>query len=232
MVAVQLRRLDLLKDWQKEHEDESEDDELNEKREIIIGGIDFAKRVDSSAFWGGKIEDGVFKEIAYMRWPHVSYGHIANDVEKIQDRFTMELLGYDRSGVGDAVVELFSKEIPIEPVVSTQQTKLECIRIIRFLFDNNKLIVSDKSGIKREMLEQEQIISDAGNELYKHPPGKHDDLFWACAYACYVSVPYIVGIPPVAIEVTPDEYYEQDIDSIIENSMIPYTKQFAGYWWD
>jgi len=139
MVAIQLRRLDLLKDWQKEHEDESEDDQLYEKHEIVIGGIDFAKRVDSSAFWGGEIEDGVFKEIAYMRWPHVSYGQIANDVEKIQDRFTMESLGYDRSGVGDAAVELFSKEIPIEPVVSTQQTKLECIRNYLLLFKHFSL---------------------------------------------------------------------------------------------
>ena len=46
-----------------------------------------------------------------------------------------------------------------------------------------------------QVLEQEKYISEAGNELYRHPASSHDDVFWALGYACLAAKGLMMGKP-------------------------------------
>ena len=106
----------------------------------------------------------------------------------------MTKLCFDRTGVGDAVSELFSREIPMEEVITSLPKKIEMINFLHGLFQNKKLIIKDKI-LYDQMMEQEQHITDAGNIQYRHPVSKHDDVFWALAYACFAAKGLILGRP-------------------------------------
>ncbi len=54
-----------------------------------------------------------------------------------------------------------------------------------------------ESGVS--ILEQEKIISEAGNPLYRHPTGFHDDRFWALGLAVDQAAPYVLGKPMPSI---------------------------------
>lgn len=189
---------------------------------VRIGGLDLAKRVDHSAFIILKIEDGVLKQEAHHIWPHVKYGKVAADLLTIQDKFMMEKIGFDRNSVGDFAVELFDQTaLPMEGIKTTMQSKLDMINVLKILFHQGLLQIDRKSELVTQISEQEQIITDAGNTVYKHIPGRHDDLFWALCYACYVSLEYIVNVVEPRIRYTPEIEPEKTTDNIISSIMGP-----------
>jgi hypothetical protein len=161
---------------------------------VNFGGLDVALRVDNTALVVLKLEDGVLEQIGQKVWPHIPFDKINNDLLKIQNIERMKAIGYDRLGVGDGAKNLFSKQIPLRDIVSSQPNKLDMISLVKGLFDNEKLIVHDKD-LYKEILEQERKISEAGNVLYQHPTGFHDDRFWALCYACAVASYSIAGVP-------------------------------------
>jgi phage terminase large subunit-like protein len=161
---------------------------------VKFGGLDLAMRVDSSALVVLKLEDGILEQVGQKVWPHISLDKVADDVLKIQQLERMKAVGYDRLGIGDGAKQLFSKEIPLRDIISSQTNKLAMIGLVKGLFNQKKLIVHDKD-LYREILEQEKKISDAGNILYQHPTGFHDDRFWALCYACSVASYSLAGIP-------------------------------------
>ena len=161
---------------------------------VKFGGLDVALRVDNTALVVLKLEDGVLEQVGQKVWPHMSLDKVADDVLKIQQLKRMKAIGYDRLGIGDGAKQLFSKEIPLRDIISSQTNKLAMIGLVKGLFNQEKLVVHDKD-LFREILEQERKISDAGNVLYQHPTGFHDDRFWALCYACSVASYSLAGIP-------------------------------------
>jgi phage terminase large subunit-like protein len=161
---------------------------------VRFGGLDVALRVDNTALVVLKLEDGVLEQVGQKVWPHMSLDKVADDMLKIQQLERMKAIGYDRLGIGDGAKQLFSKEIPLRDIISSQTNKLAMIGLVKGLFNQEKLIVHDKD-LFREILEQERKISDAGNVLYQHPTGFHDDRFWALCYACSVASYSLAGIP-------------------------------------
>lgn len=168
--------------------------------EFNVGGVDFAKRTDLSAFIALKWKNGTLTQIGQKTWSRINYKKQADDLLLIQRKIKCNKICYDRTGVGDAAIELFSKEIPMEEVISSMPTKIKIINLIHALFQNNRLIIKDKE-LYKQVLEQEKHISDAGNELYRHPSGRHDDLFWALGYACYAAKDHLGGVQKVSIGV-------------------------------
>lgn len=169
---------------------------------IRFGGLDLAKRVDHSALEILKFntEDWRLEEEGFLEWPHVSYGKVAQDTLKINLKMPMELLGFDRTGVGDAAAELFDKSmLPLVPIVTSNPTKLDIIHIIRTLFDKSMLLVEKDSDLHAQIEEQEEQVTNAGNLKYSHS-GQHDDRFWALGYACYVALPYLVNVVPPLVK--------------------------------
>lgn len=161
---------------------------------VRFGGLDVALRVDNTALVVLKLEDGVLEQVGQKVWPHMSLDKVADDMLKIQQLERMKAIGYDRLGIGDGAKQLFSKEIPLRDIISSQTNKLAMIGLVKGLFNQEKLVVHDKD-LFREILEQERKISDAGNVLYQHPTGFHDDRFWALCYACSVASYSLAGIP-------------------------------------
>ena len=187
---------------------------------LRIGGMDLAKRVDHSAFIILKLEDGILKQEAHYIWPHVKYGKVAGDILKFQDKMPMEKIGFDRNSVGDFAIELFDKTaLPMEGIVTTMKSKLDMINVLKILFHQGLLKIDKKSELVTQISEQEQIITEAGNTTYKHIPGRHDDLFWALCYACYVSLEYIVNMVEPIIRYTPTDNPEKTVDDVISSVM-------------
>ena len=168
---------------------------------VRFGGLDLALRVDNTAFCCLELEDGILDQIGAKVWPHIGFKVISEDLLKIQHRERMHSIGYDRIGIGDGARELFSKELPLRDIISSQTNKFDMISLVKGLFDQDKLVVHDRD-LFREILEQEKKISDAGNLLYQHPTGFHDDRFWALCYACAVASHSMSGVarPRVAIQ--------------------------------
>lgn len=171
---------------------------------VNFGGLDLALRTDNTALCVLQLEDGVLDQIGQKVWPHIAFKEINEDLLKIQNREKMKAIGYDRLGVGDGAKQLFSKQLPLRDIVSSQPNKLDMISLVKGLFDQEKLTVHDRD-LYREILEQERKISEAGNILYQHPTGFHDDRFWALCYACAVASYSIAGVPRprVAIQKSP-----------------------------
>lgn len=167
---------------------------------VNYGGLDIALRVDNTSLCVLKLEDGVLDQIGQKVWPHMAFKDINNDLLKIQNKERMKAIGYDRLGVGDGAKQLFSKELPLRDIVSSQPNKLDMISLVKGLFSQERLTVHDQD-LYMEILEQERKISDAGNVLYQHPTGFHDDRFWSLCYACAVASHSMAGVcrPRVAV---------------------------------
>ena len=160
---------------------------------VKYGGLDLALRVDNTSLCVLKLEDGILDQVGQKIWPHIAFKEINEDLLKIQNLERMKSIGYDRLGVGDGAKQLFDKQIPLRDIVSSQPNKFDMISLVKGLFDQERLIVHDKD-LYREILEQERKISDAGNILYQHPTGFHDDRFWSLCYACAVASHSMSGV--------------------------------------
>lgn len=190
-----------------------------------FGGLDLAKRTDHSALEILKIKDDILVEEGYLLWDHVNYGQVAKDLHKIYKAKPMSIIGFDRTGVGDAAIELFDViTLPMEPIVMTNNRKIECVNAVQTMFQTGQLQISSKSPV-REQIEMQQVKkSDAGNLIYQHPSGTHDDLFWGLAYAVYCAVPYIAagGHTPIIhrgsdqlIQHNTDQSFSKFMDNIL-----------------
>lgn len=184
-----------------------------------FGGLDLAKRIDNSALEILTLKNKALYHTGEKVWPHINYNDIIFGTEEedglvqIQEKENMNVIGFDRNNTGDSVMEIFPRPLPMTPIITTQQRKLEIINLVRQLFHNNQLILHPIKSRKlvTELLEQEERISEAGNILYSHPQGVHDDRFWALGYACFTAAPYLAGMPSMSIA-SGDNYREQQPD--------------------
>ena len=171
------------------------------------GGLDLAQRVDNSALVVLELDDGVLKQVGQKVWAHIDYSLIFKSLEKINELEKFNKISYDRTGVGDAVAKLIMPSMRkiCRPVVLTIKKKFELITLVKGLFNEKKLSIHDRD-LFREVTEQEVVTSDAGNLLYRHPQGFHDDRFWALALACDAGSYAVRGITKArAIAASPRE---------------------------
>jgi len=161
-----------------------------------------------------EFKQGVLTQKGQKTWEHINYRNVTTDLLAIQRKYRMTKIVVDRTGVGDAVIEMLTNEIPFEEIVMSLPTINEIINMIHSLFHGNKLIIKDKI-LYEQVLEQEQHISDAGNILYRHPTKKHDDLFWALGYACYACKGYFAGTPDYVMSRSDRNFGESDVNKDI-----------------
>jgi len=184
-----------------------------------FGGLDLAQRVDNSALVILKLDDGILKQIGQKTWSHIDYEKVFNDVSKINEiEKGLYRISYDRTGVGDAVAKLINPDIKriFRPVVLSAPKKFELISLMKGLFNRGKLIIHDRD-LFREVTEQEIVKSDAGNILYRHPQGFHDDRFWGLALACDAASYYINGMPRMASAAAPKR--NKVLDSMVTHEL-------------
>lgn len=179
---------------------------------LKFGGLDIALRVDNTSLCVLLLEDNILDHVGQKTWPHMEFGEINEDLLKIQHLERMKAIGYDRLGVGDGAKQLFSKELPLRDIVSSQPNKLDMISLVKGLFSQDRLVIHDMDLMK-EAYEQERKVSDAGNVLYQHPSGFHDDRFWSLCYACSVAAYSMAGVPRPRIAVMPT-YKRTNLDTL------------------
>lgn len=189
---------------------------------LSFGGLDVAIRVDNTALTIlDLIKEGdkkILEQVDTHVWPHIHPRIIEDDLSKIQRARPMVDIGYDRLGTGE-MIKLFPQNLPMTPVVSTMQEKHDLIGQIKHLASSEQLIIHD-SELYREIMEQEKYISDAGNILYRHPSGFHDDRFWSLAYAVKVATDYIRGHPNVIARVIAAPVQDNpDLDELIDREI-------------
>lgn len=183
-----------------------------------FAGLDIAIRVDTTCLQGIELnaKEGVLDQISQKVWEHSDYDIIARDMLSIQQFEMFRSIGYDRTGVGDGARRLFNRQIPLRDVLLSAPKKFEIITTMKGLIAQEKLFIHDKD-LYREILEQEKIISEAGNPLYRHPTGFHDDRFWALGLAVDQAAPYILGRPMPSIAV---QQYNQSLDQLADEAIM------------
>lgn len=182
---------------------------------IYFGGLDPALRVDAAALVVLKLENNILEEFGLRVWKHIDYDIMATELLKIQQKLRMVNISFDRMGSGEAI-RVLTKELPMREVVSTQQKKLDIIGLVRLLFNQKRLIIHSKE-LYKETMEQEWHKSDAGNILYRHPQGFHDDRFWALGYACDGAVEFLKGSHRAVAVVSRPQTLDDDIDRLLRS---------------
>jgi len=181
-----------------------------------FGGLDVAMRVDSTAFIGLKLENKILEEMGLRTWHKINYNQIQNDILKIQRAEKFKSICFDRLGSGE-VVTTWSRELPLREVISSAPKKIDLIGLVKSLFHSGKLIIHTEE-LYKEILAQITYKSDAGNLLYRHPSGHHDDRFWALAYACEAARPYLQGVPKYTASVsTKPKTIDQEIEALLKD---------------
>lgn len=158
----------------------------------LFGGLDVAIRVDNTSFCSLELrEDGVLEQYGLLFFPHIHPKKIGETLAEVNKEDPHIGIGFDRLGTGE-LVNLFPPSIVklMHPIISSVPGKQDMIGLLRSLLDAKKIVIHDDDLVK-EILEQEKYISDAGNALYRHPSGFHDDRFWSLAYAAQEATSFL-----------------------------------------
>ena len=154
---------------------------------VHFAGADFGKVIDQGVYVeAGKDEQGL------IRFPKIIDFNLKEDYSfqidvirgNIKSHKDFERFYPDATGVGVKLVEDLQKtDIAqyVEAITFTNQIKEKMAMFFytallqsKILIPNNPKLIKQMHGIKRTKTED-------GRNRYKHDPGKHDDVFWACA---------------------------------------------------
>jgi hypothetical protein len=161
---------------------------------VLFGGLDIAQRTDNASFLMlERHEDGVFEEVGLKVWPHINFDKVGDDIGKIWMAERMHSIGYDRLGIGETAEKILPPYLPLHAIVSSQPAKHRMINMVAGMIQSHKLIIHTQI-LYEEILAQQKKISDAGNVLYYHLNGQHDDRFWSLCYACEMASTAIGGV--------------------------------------
>jgi len=195
-----------------------------EEDPFLFGGLDLAKRVDSSAFSMLNLKGDTLHEYKAKIWDHVNYAKVSLDVHEFHKKWPMSQIGFDRSGVGDAAIELFDTvTIPMVPVLTTNTRKIDMINSVETLMQTGQLKLSKKSPLKEQYENQQRKIDpQTGNIKYPHG-STPNDLFLALCYCVYVALPYMISADiPMIIKRGSDQlnhYKDYNVDDYLAKAL-------------
>lgn len=191
--------------------------------DLLFGGMDFAKRVHSSALEILQNKGDKLEEVAYKVWEHTQYKQISIDTHRYYKTYPMTQIGFDRSGVGDAAIELFDTvTLPMIPIITTNKQKVDMVNSIQILLDAGQLKLAPNSPVKAQLEGQEQKINKQTNTVsYPHGSVPNDSLL-ALGYAVYVAIPFLISADiPMIIRKGSDNlnYMKYDVDAALDKLM-------------
>ena len=161
---------------------------------VLFGGLDIAQRTDNASFLVlERHTEGIFEEVGLKVWPHINFDKVGQDIGKIWQSERMHSIGYDRLGIGETAEKILPPYLPLQAIVSSQPAKHRMINMVAGMIQSGKLIIHTQE-LYEEILAQQRKISEAGNVLYYHLNGQHDDRFWSLCYACEMAAMSIAGI--------------------------------------
>jgi len=200
----------------------------NEKSSLYFGGMDFAKRIHTSTLEifelidDTKLNDSILIERGHKIWEHVNYRQISIDTHKIYQKISMYQIGYDRSGVGDAAIELFdTTTLPMIPILTTNKFKIDMVNSIETLRQSGRIKFGKNSPVPAQLDGQlEHKNPSTGTLTYPHGSVPNDSLM-ATGYAVHVAIPFMVHTDdPIIYRQGNDNLYyspKEDIQMIMDD---------------
>lgn len=200
----------------------------NTNSPLYFGGIDFAKRVHTSALEifelidDTKLNDSILIERGHKVWNYVNYRQISIDTHTIYKKFSMYQIGFDRSGVGDAAIELFDiTTLPMTPILTTNKFKIDMVNSIETLRQSGRIKFGKNSPVPAQLDGQlEHKNPSTGTLSYPHGSVPNDSLM-AAGYAVNVAVPFMTHADnPIIYRQGNDNLYyspKEDIQMMMDN---------------
>lgn len=195
--------------------------EKPDKTPWLFGGLDLAKRVHTSAFESVELTDeGILEEFGFRVWEHASGGKVAKDLQVVNNKHPHQMIGFDRSGVGDYAIELFDTSIlPMTPIVTTQKMKIDIVNSIGILRDKGLLKFKKNSPVPHQLASQQEKRNKETNSVsYPHGSVANDSL-WALGYAIIPALQYLIHSGEPYIIHQGDSLYHSKTKPDIDNQL-------------
>ncbi len=154
-------------------------------------GVDLGERVDHSVVAVVDRKPNRLELVHLHRFPlGTSLASVIGYVKALRDRWDRVLSVYiDKTKHGDYIIEDFKEAgIPeAEGINFTLQTKQEMAQILKQRMQQGILKIPYDRELLDELNTQKYHLTKTGHITLTHPPGTHDDKFWALALAVYTA---------------------------------------------
>src|SRR5712692_6296282 len=105
----------------------------------IFGGLDLAQRIDHSALIGLELENNELHQVVENIWPHIDYSIVFEGIENHNKKIHYNRIGYDRNGVGDGLRHLMKPINIFQPIITSNNVKIQIINLVNGLFQDDRL---------------------------------------------------------------------------------------------
>ena len=157
----------------------------------FYAGLDLGKHQDHSVLAIVKAENSQLKLVHMHRFPlNTPYASVIGYAKTINDRWQkIHKILTDSSGVGDYITEDMTNTglANTEGTKFTQQTKQEMAQHLKQAMTEKRLRIPYDSQLIAELNTERYELTKDGKTRFNHPPGTHDDRFWALALAAYAT---------------------------------------------
>jgi phage FluMu gp28-like protein len=158
---------------------------------VFYIGVDLGKHWDYSVVAAVKQEGEKLRLIHCYRFPlETPYASVIGYLKALCDRWrTVHRVCVDKTGLGDPIVEdmIRSGIRNVEGVNLTWQKKEEVASTLKqSMIEGRFKLPYDREVINELNIERFEVTK-SGRVHLSHPPGTHDDRFWAVALAVYAA---------------------------------------------
>lgn len=155
-------------------------------------GVDLGERVDHSAVAAVRRGEGGRTDLVHMHLFRLgaSLASVIGYVKTLRDRWSRVHAVYvDNTKHGDYIIQdLREAGVPeAKGITFTQDTKQEMAQILRQRITEGALHIPYDRELLDELNTEQYELTKTGKIALDHPPGTHDDRFWALALATYAA---------------------------------------------
>ncbi len=150
-----------------------------------VGGIDFAKLVDETAFiYLEKLENAV-RKVIFCDTMSGDYDVQEETIIQHSDLFELEQIYGDRTGSGSKVCEDLEKKLHnFKGVVFSSPFKDKLFNLLKHTLQKKGIVLPNHSKLIKQLKGLQRKVTASGVIQYA---GKHDDLVWALCLALLAS---------------------------------------------
>jgi len=169
---------------------------------IYYLGVDLGERVDHSVIAALQLKKRHLHLVHMHRFPlGTGLASVIGYVKTLRDRWHRITAAYvDITKHGDYIIQdLHRAGVPeAHGITFTQNNKQEMAQILRRRLREATLHIPYDRHLLDELNVERYQLTKTGKIALDHPPGTHDDRFWATALAAYASEQNPPSTPPIA----------------------------------
>ena len=171
--------------------------EQGQRGRAYVAGVDLARKVDFTVITIIDISGQVPQVVYVDRFNQVDWAIQVGRIKAAADRFDVEQLIVDQTGVGDPITEQLQRELRCA-VVGTQitnATKSNMINALALAFERNEISIIPDAVLINELQAYEMERLPSGLMRYNAPEGLHDDcvMSLALAYQAVAQPQWLLG---------------------------------------